>query len=85
MIYKPVDHCDEHVVGERLKMPDWICDDRLLLGDAGRQQRQRRREWQRRQQLLLGVFLLEFLQKEDQFHPDRSEPTAVGAAEAAVA
>jgi len=66
----PVNNCDEHVVCERLKVANRIGHDRLLLRNAGRQQRQSRREGERRQKLFLSVFLLKLLKKEDQFHSD---------------
>ncbi len=69
-----------------LEVPDGICDDRLLLRDAGGEERQRGGEGQRGLELLVGgALLLELLQEQDELHANRRQAAAVGAVEAAVA
>ena len=75
----------EHVMGEGLKMVDWVDDHSLLLGDAGGEERQGGGEGERGEQLGLSLLLLQLLKEQDQLHSDTSKTTTVGSVETTIA
>ena len=75
----------KHVVRECLEVVDRVDHHRLLLGDAGGEERQGGGEGERGEQLGLSLLLLQFLEEQDQLHSNTSKTTTVGSVETTIA
>ena len=75
----------EHVMRESLEVVDRVDHHRLLLGDAGGEERQGGGEGERGEQLGLSLLLLQFLKEQDQLHSNTSKTTTVGSVKTTIA